>query len=216
MKPQICAVITDKDLEAISGAAPLAYLFEVRIDLIGEGWPEVAKHLTRPWIATNRLAAEGGRWQESEARRKQELFKAIELGASYIDIELATPNLDKVVPLFKKRAHCIVSHHNLKETPPLEELKVIAKKQLDAGADICKVVGTASKVEDNLNILRFIGGFPEKQVIAFAIGPLGTTSRILSPLTGSPFTYAAVKQGGESAAGQLTVQELADYYGLLR
>jgi 3-dehydroquinate dehydratase type I len=216
MKPQICAVITDKDLEAIAGAAALADLFEVRIDLIGEGWPEVVRHLTEPWIATNRLAAEGGRWQESEARRKEELLKAIELGASYVDIELATPNLGKVVALFKKRARCIVSYHNMEGTPAHTELKATIKKQLDAGADICKVVGTANSVEDNLDILKLIAEFPEKQVIAFAMGPLGTASRIMSPLAGSPFTYAAVKKGGESAAGQLTVQELADYYGLLR
>ena len=216
MKPQICAVITDKDLEAIAGAAPLADLFEVRIDLIGEGWPEVVKHLTKPWIATNRLAAEGGRWQESEARRKEELLKAIELGASYIDIELATPNLDKVIALLKKRARCIVSYHNMEGTPAQAELKATIKKQLDAGADICKVVGTASRVEDNLDILKLIGEFPGKQVIAFAMGPLGITSRILSPLAGSPFAYAAVKKGGESATGQLTAKELTDYYDLLR
>ena len=215
MKPQICAVITSKDSDAIAEAAPLADLFEVRIDLIGNGWPEVAKYLKKPWIATNRLAAEGGTWQESEARRKEELLRALEMGASYIDIELATPNLDKVVALFKKRVRCIISHHDLKETPPPEKLKAIVQKQLEAGADVCKMVGTANKIEDNLAALTLIGEFPGKQVIAFVMGPLGATSRILSPLAGSPFAYAAVNKGEESALGQQTVHELADYYKLL-
>ena len=215
MKPRICAVIVNKDAETFSEAAALAELFEVRIDLIGEGWPEVVKNLHKPWIATNRLAAEGGKWQDSEARRKEELLKALEMGASIIDIELATPNLDKVVALIKKRARCVISHHDLQGTPPPEKLKDIVKKQLEAGAEICKVVTTAVRIEDNLTALRLIRLFPEKEIIAFAMGPLGAASRILGPLAGSPFTYAAIDKGEESAAGQLTVKELAAFYDML-
>ena len=57
-KPGICAVIANKDLAAITELEPLVGLFEVRIDLIGDGWPEVARGLKKPWIATNRLAQE--------------------------------------------------------------------------------------------------------------------------------------------------------------
>ena len=215
MKPQICAVVVNNDLQAITEAAALADLFEVRIDLIGEGWPEVAKSLKKPWLATNRLAAEGGKWQDSEARRKEELLKALELGASIIDIELATPNLEKLAAVIKKRARCLISHHDLSGTPPLEKLKEIVKKQLEAGADICKVVATAGDIKDNLTVLKLIAEFPKNQVIAFAMGQLGAASRILGPLAGSPFTYAAITKGEESAEGQLTVQELAAYYNLL-
>ena len=60
---RICAVITANDPEAVREVEPLADLFEVRIDLIGEGWQSLVKTLRKPWIACNRLADEGGKWQ---------------------------------------------------------------------------------------------------------------------------------------------------------
>jgi len=50
-RPSICAVIVSDDLPAIEGIQPSVELFEVRIDLIGDGWPELVKWLNRPWIA---------------------------------------------------------------------------------------------------------------------------------------------------------------------
>jgi len=90
---RICAVIVNKDLAAIKNIEPLADLFEVRIDLIGDGWQELTKQLNRPWIACNRKADEGGRWAKDEAKRIDELLKATELGADMVDIELRTTNL---------------------------------------------------------------------------------------------------------------------------
>ena len=214
-KPRICASIINSDLAAIREVEPLVELFEVRIDLIGNGWQEVARQLEKPWIACNRLAQEGGNWQDSEARRKEELLKACELGAGIVDIELATTNLDKVVSLIKKKAKCLLSFHELEKTPSLENLKMIVKQQLAAGADICKVVTTAQNAGDNLIILRLISEFPETRIVAFAMGPLGLTSRILSPLVGGDFTYAAIEKGSESAPGQITVTDLNKLYQMV-
>ncbi len=215
-KPSICASIINKDLEAIKAVTPLVELFEVRIDLIGDGWQDIAGQLEKPWLACNRIKAEGGGWQDSEARRKEELLKAIQLGADMVDIELATPNLDRVVPLVKKQSKCLLSFHDIKETPPLESLKKIVKRQLAAGADICKVVTFAHNAEDNLTILRLIPEFPQARIVAFAMGPLGLPSRILSPLVGGDFTIAAVDKGAESAPGQITVTELYNLYRMLK
>jgi len=211
-KPKICASIVNRDLAAINVVEPLVELFEVRIDLIGDGWQEVARQLKKPWIACNRMAQEGGNWQESEARRKEELLKACELGASIVDIELSSTNLERVVPLIKKRAKCLLSLHELDKTPALDSMK---KMQLAAGADICKVVTTARKFDDNLTILKLIPEFPEARIVAFAMGPLGLPSRILSPLVGGDFTYAAIEKGGESAPGQITVTSLKELYKMV-
>ncbi len=215
-KPSICASIINKDTEAVAAVEPLVDLFEVRIDLIGEGWGEVARQLQKPWIACNRIATEGGNWQDSEARRKEELLKAIRLGASIIDIELTTPNLDNFIPLVKKEAKCLLSFHDIKQTPPIDSLKNIIKRQLAAGADIGKLVTTACNAEDNLTILRLIPQFPETKIIAFAMGSLGLSSRILCPLAGGFLTYASIEKGTESAPGQLTVEELSDLYRLVK
>ncbi|MFQ5997231.1 MAG: type I 3-dehydroquinate dehydratase, partial [Dehalococcoidales bacterium] len=138
-----------------------------------------------------------------------------ELGAGIIDIELVTGNLKEIVRLIKKRAQCLLSFHDVAGTPPLDRMREIVQKQLEAGADICKVVTTAQKFEDNLAILQLITDFPEARVVAFAMGPLGFVSRILCPLVGGDFVYASIETGKEAASGQITVGDLRKLYGMM-
>jgi len=215
-RPRICAVIVNDDLEAVKGVEPLADLFEVRIDLIGSSWQELVRHLERPWIACNRSTNEGGSWQGSESRRIDELLSAIQMGADLVDIELSTPGVEAVVKETKNRADCILSYHNLKETPPLERMREIVQRQLTAGADICKLVTTARSFEDNIATLQIISDFPETRVVSFAMGALGFASRILSPLVGGDFIYASIEEGKESAPGQITIRDLRNIYGMLK
>jgi len=214
-RPRICAAIVNNDIEAIERVEPLVDLFEVRIDLIGNNWREVAGHLKKPWIACNRVEEEGGKWRGGEPARIKELFSALELGANIIDIELSTPGADKIAGEIKGRAECLISYHNLVETPGLDRMRQIIINQLAAGAEICKVVTTARCLADNLAVLRLIEAFPETKVVAFAMGAFGQVSRVLCPLVGGYFTYASVEEGQESADGQITVRELKDVYRML-
>ena len=216
MKPRICATITDNDLKAIREAEPLVDLFELRIDLVGKGWPELATELRKPWVACVRSQAEGGNWPGDDAEKIEELMTAIELGASIVDIELSTHNLAEAIALIKKKVKCLVSLHELEKTPPLDPLKEIVRKQLSAGADICKVVTTAQSPYDNLSTLNLITEFPEVKIVSFAMGPLGFASRLLCPLVGGYFTYASLKEGKESAPGQLTFAQLKRIYGMIK
>lgn len=215
-RPRICAVIVSHDPESVKRVEPLVELFEARIDLIGDSWPELVKQLKKPWIACNRSAEEGGSWGKDEAERIEELLKATELGASIIDIELGTRNLEEVVPLIKKKAKCLLSFHDLNRTPPQAKMREIMQRELEAGADVCKVVTTAQRFADNLAVLQLISNFPKTKVVSFAMGPLGSASRILCPLVGGDFTYASIGEGGESASGQITVRDLRKIYGMLR
>lgn len=214
-RPKICAVLVTEDSEIIKATEPLVELFEVRIDLIGDGWQQVARQLKRPWIACNRRAAEGGSWAGDEAGRIEELIKATELGANIVDIELETRNLKEAIPVIKKRAKCLLSFHELEKTPSLDKMKGIVHRQLEAGADICKVITTAQRFEDNLTVLQLIADFPQTKMVSFAMGPLGLASRILCPLVGGDFTYASTEQGKESAPGQITVKQLRKIYGMV-
>ena len=214
-KGKICAVITNKDLSAIAKTEPLVDIFEVRIDLIGQGWQEIARDLKKPWIATNRPPDEGGNWQADETSREEELLKALDLGADIIDIELATNNLNELVPIIKKKAQCMISFHNFNRTPPLENLKEVIKKQKAAGADICKVVTTANSFQDNLTTMKLITAFPEEKVISFAMGREGVLSRILCPLNGGYLGYVSMGKAIESAPGQLSATELAGLYEVI-
>jgi len=214
-KPRICASIVSNDLEAAKSVEPLVDLFEVRIDLIGDGWQGLARQLKKPWIACNRSADEGGSWEGSEAKRREELLSALELGASIVDVELVTGNRQEMVQLIKKRAQCLLSCHDFEKTPSLDRMRELIQKQLEAGADICKVVTTAQKFEDNLAVLQLISDFPKARVVAFAMGPLGFTSRIMCPLVGGDFIYASIETGKEAAPGQITVGDLRKIYTMV-
>ena len=213
--PRLCVSITSKDTQLVKKIAPMVDLFEVRIDLIGRGWQEVAAKLSKPWIACNRKKEEGGRWRGSESVRLDQLLKAVSMGASIIDIELSTPDVAGLVEEIKGDAECLLSYHNIKVTPPLSRMKDIVLRQQSAGADICKVVTTARSLQDNRNVLRLIKECPQVKLVSFAMGPLGQISRVLSPLAGGYFTYASVAEGRESAAGQMMAGDLRIIYQLL-
>ena len=215
-KAKICASIINNDLAAIKEIEPLVDLFEVRIDLVGDGWQEIGRQLDKPWIACNRLPDEGGQWQGKEQLRIEQLAKSIELGASIIDLELATENLGEALAMLKNEARCILSYHDLQGTPPLENLQEKVNQQLQAGADICKVVTTANRFADNLITLQLISSFPDTEIVAFAMGEAGYLSRVLCPLVGGEFTYAAIQQGKEAAPGQIAVNDLVNIYQVVQ
>lgn len=214
--PRICAAVINNDLEAIRSVEPMVDLLEVRIDLIGSSWRELVKQLKKPWIACNRKAEEGGSWPGSEAERINELLRAVNLGVSMVDVELSTAGVEAVVREINGKADCLLSYHDLKETPPLEKMRDIIRQQMAAGADICKVITTVKSYADNIATLQLITDFPEIKVVSFAMGALGQISRVLCPLVGGYFTYASVKEGEESAPGQPTVRDLRKIYEMLK
>ncbi len=97
----------------------------------------------------------------------------------------------------------------------MEKMRGIIRNQLEAGADICKVVTTARNFTDNVVVLQLISSFAENKVISFAMGPLGYTSRVFCILAGGYFTYASIEEGKESASGQITVGDLRNIYRIL-
>jgi len=215
--PKICAVVTVNDFDLISGVDRFVDLYEIRIDLIGDGWQKWVGRLQRPWIATNRLHAEGGKWKGNEPERIGKLMEAVKLGARIVDIELSTKDIEKVVTeIKKKKAECLISVHDMAGTPFLNDLAGIVRQELAAGADICKVVTTAKRFEDNLTLLRLFETFPETKIVAFAMGSVGIVSRVISPMVGGYFTYASIVQGKESASGQLTATYLRSLYEAVR
>jgi 3-dehydroquinate dehydratase-1 len=215
-RPRICAAIVENNPAAIKKVAPLVDMYEVRIDLIGKEWRKVAGYLAKRWIACNRRKEEGGTWGGNESDRIKELFEAVELGAGIVDIELATPGAKKIIGEIKGRAECLVSYHNIVATPDMEKLREIVREEVNAGADICKVVTTAHGFNDNLSVLKLIGEFPGVKITAFAMGPGGQISRVLCPLAGGYFTYTSIEAGKESAEGQITVRDLRQIYSILR
>lgn len=222
-RPRICVSVSARDppraAEAIRGAEPYEPdLIELRIDHLEslEGLEEIRGSTDIPLIATNRRRDQGGRFQGREEERVAELLGACRGGFDYVDLELTTPSLRRVADEVRGHgAGLILSFHDLGGTPPREGLKRILMEELGLGADICKIVGTATSYLDNLTYLSFLGERRDVKLVCFGMGRLGTVSRVLSPLFGAEFTYASMGTGLETAPGQLTVGALREIYRML-
>ncbi len=145
-------------------------------------------------------------------------LNAAKSGFPYVDLDLATPRLSELVREVKvSGAKCVISFHNNNGTPTLVELHETLQKQIQAGADVCKLVATPAQMQDNLTLLQFTSEASAKvKVVCFGMGDLGRTSRLLSPVFGGFFTFAALDVGSETAPGQMTLPDMRLAYELLR
>jgi 3-dehydroquinate dehydratase type I len=221
---KVCASVTCESLKSLQryfsdAEAEQADLYEVRLDYLREeGDPaEIRKLTPSPLIATCRPAYERGMYQGTEEERCHYLIQAAEAGFDYVDVELNVEAVTNMITRVKETgAKTIASFHNFEATPNLRELKKIHAEATTTRADIVKVVTTAEKYQDNLTTLQLIADVSQtSKAVSFCMGELGILSRVLSPLFGSLFTYAAVKKGLEAAPGQLTIAEMREVYNLL-
>lgn len=191
-------------------------LFEIRFDLM-ESMPSIAsirQATDQPMIATNRRRGDGGFFYGTEAARMETLIQAAQDGFDYVDVELNTKNVSKFVRRSEQEgARAIVSYHNQKTTPELPALESILKREKNAGANVCKIVTTAKSYADSLRCLVFVNNHAGKtRLVCFAMGRLGTPSRVLSPIFGAYFTFASSGIGKETAAGQVPINGLRALY----
>lgn len=198
-----------------------ADIIEVRLDYLGHSvldymnrLGEIVEFSRTPLIATNRSVDQGGRCVLDEDRRLETLISAARAGFRYVDVELSTSGLNRVVDAVKAYgAKAIVSYHNFKCTPEIHEMEKSVKAQIEAGADVCKVVTMANSVMDSVSCLIFTYEISRKaNIVCFAMGEKGLLSRILSPIFGAQFTYASLGKSLETAPGQITIEEIKDVY----
>jgi len=153
----------------------------------------------------------------SENERKKILLDAARNGFEYVDVELSTPRLKEIVgDLRGMGVKPVISFHDFDETPSSSQLNEILRREIDSGADVCKIVTTAKLVEDNLTVLDFVSKASKSaKIVCFSMGELGKPSRLLSPVFGAFFTIASLESGRKTASGQLTIQEMRTAYKAL-
>ncbi len=151
------------------------------------------------------------------AHQLEKLSLAAAAGFEFIDIDIENPQAMAMVQEVKShQASVIASFHDRKATPSHNKLSRVLELEKQAGGDVCKIVTTATHPRDNLTILEFLSKKPpESRVVSFAMGSHGVPSRILSPLFGSEFSYAAIDQHSLTAPGQLTIDNLRIVWQLL-
>lgn len=185
-------------------------LVEFRLDKIREPTTvdRICRKKTLPTIVTDR------------SRRKVTsnlIMAAVDAGVEYVDIDLSDPCAKPMIKEIKsKGTKVIASIHNFVETPSISKLKKILNAQVEVGGDVCKIATTAQHPRDNLAILEFLEReSAENKLVAFAMGSLGIPSRILSPVFGAEFTFAALGAKTKTAEGQLTIDNLRSVWKLL-
>jgi 3-dehydroquinate dehydratase/shikimate dehydrogenase len=161
-------------------------------------------------LVTCRRHQNHGRFNGSIEEQLSILDLAVRNGAHAIDVEIETAEsaLDRLHQ-FRGRAYVIVSYHNYEATPPLD---LIVGRMMHVPADAYKIVTTARKPSDNLRVLAAARALPKQHLIVLAMGELGFPTRVLSPIFGGVYTYAAPMQVEGTAAGQVSARSLRHLY----
>ena len=155
-------------IERIAGKEP--DLVEFRLDCSKNlsFLAKVSKVKDYPIIATDRSGRD-------PLETKKILYEAAEIGFDYIDVDLAHPFADAIIRNSKTRGvQVITSHHDSFGTPYEDTLMQLLHLQINAGSDICKIVTSATKANDNLTILDFVSKSAKvTKIVSFAMGKLG-------------------------------------------
>ena len=216
----IVETTVEKALIAVKKAERWADLIELRADYLKKiKLPPLLENRRKPLIVTHRRKGEGGKYDGGERKRLAVLRDGIDLGADYIDVELATQRswLQDLVRN-KRRTQVILSFHDFRRTLSLKELQRLFDQMIQLGANVIKIVPFARSWEDNLSILSLIPFAKEERqkIVAFCMGEKGKPSRIFSPLLGAAWTYASLNQSRISVPGQLTARELTNIWKKMR
>ncbi len=224
MTSRICVSILPKNnqeaLTLIERAEKAqADLVEVRMDCFetSRSLIELVESTKLPLIATNKLVSEKGFFEGTEVEQQQTLLNAAKNGFAYVDVNLSSPKLlETVKALEKSGVQPIVSYHKYDNPLTIAEMETVLQQEIASGASVCKIVGTAKTIEDNVSTLNFVSAnFNKTKLVCFCMGEQGKTSRLLSPMFGAFFTFASLDKNFETASGQMSIEEMKYVFNLL-
>ena len=163
-------------------------------------------------LATCRRRANHGKFVGSVEEQIRLLEAAVEAGARAVDLEIESAEAAGAVPAaLGGKAKVVVSYHNFEGTPPLDP---VLRRLLRQPADAHKLVTTARKPSDIQRVLAAARTHPRNRIVAFSMGEIGFASRVLVPVFGGLFTYAAPAAAEGTAPGQVDARALRRLYRL--
>jgi len=161
-------------------------------------------------MATCRRHQNHGKFNGSIEEELSILDLAVNHGAAAIDVEIETAEMAaERMAQFRSRVLVVVSYHNFEATPPLDNT---VGRVLRVPADVYKIVTTARKPSDNIRVLSAAKALTRQKVTVLAMGELGFPTRVLSPVFGGAYTYAAPMYAEGTAAGQVSARLLRNLY----
>ncbi len=169
----------------------------------------------KPTIVNLRTKKEGGSSRFGDPRRVEFLKMAAAAGATFVDLALDTP-ITRVRDFQKNcgGTKLILSFHDFEKTPKIERLQKLVQKAEKMKADVVKIATTAKSWEDSAPIFQISWELAKanKNFLTLAMGECGEPTRVITPLIGGLGMFAPLHKKDASAAGQLTVSELREWW----
>ena len=156
----------------------------------------------------------------AEELAENQLLKAIEAGAKYVDLEVEAPPMmgRKIRQACQEYGTMLIrSFHDFEGTPPEASLLSLLEKGRRFGGEVVKIVTTATCKADADRVLALYREAEPGTLVAFCMGPEGRESRLEALKQGAPFTYACLTAEEATAPGQWTAAEMDEaVYGNFR
>lgn len=204
----ICVSIAEDSVDRCLKALNGLDMAEIRMEGMSLSGKDIHEMFSQPvkLVATCRP----GRMPDE--KRMTYLMDAIHAGASYVDVEIESDAAWKreIVKAAQRRGcQVIMSFHDFEKTPGLESLKKIVSQCFGEGADIAKIACMVRSEQDNARLLGLLGMKRNKnKLLVVGMGEKGKITRIIAPFFGSPFSYASLSRGKETAEGQISKENL--------
>jgi len=202
--PIFVASIEQAQRDAALAAEAGADLVELRIDTFDGDIAALVKAISLPCIVTCRPAGEGGQCDLPDAVRLSRLSQAVDAGAAYIDVELATLRHHPVAS-----DRLIASTHDFVTRP--ERLHNLLIEMAGLNARVHKVAWMPRSIRDNAEAFEIIT-HRHAPTIALCMGEAGIMSRVLAKKFGAFLTFASLSRQSETAPGQVSIADLKNLY----
>jgi 3-dehydroquinate dehydratase I len=142
---------------------------------------------------------------------REKIIKLIENSGNFLDLDINDQSEDlEYIKKDKLNNKLLVSYHNYKETPDLQELEKLVSNMEEYKPEIFKVACFCKEPEDGVKLLTLLLKIKKenKKFIVTGMGEEGKIVRIYSALWGNEFNFTPADIENESAPGQITRDEL--------
>jgi len=229
--PLVVATVAPAGLAALAAAGPearVADVIEARLDLAladarASAAPPPApspgelqqifascrklEETGTPVLATIRLTADGGHWNEDAPRLA--LFEAalVEGHCAWVDVEVESAIAAEVVAKARRLGRrVIVSHHDFEGTAEADALDAVVTRARAFHPDVIKIATRVDDLEGHDRLLELLRRHRGQALAVIGMGAIGRPLRTYLPAVGSRLTYGFLDAA--AAPGQVHVREL--------